>query len=225
MTRARKLAFALLARVFLIGAAVGATLFRYSAKTVAIDVDFRLTPLEKNEGLAGVPVRLVLGDARGWQDADAGHRFVTDADGRAHFTMTGTVDRRWTWQPIAQTGLSIPSRSDHLQIAAELEQPIPRADGHFDRYPWLHVMDIDCMTPSDCSTSDITGVYTRDASGRFTRGGEWRGTDLSMPELNGMLLTGAHYKASDFFLSTSDPARNKWNLRLVLQRKPDPVRR
>ena len=225
MTRARKVAFALLACVVLIGAAVGATLFRYSAKPVAIAVDFRLTPLEKNEGIPSVPVRLVLGDARGWQDADAGYRFTTDADGRARFTMNGTVDRRWTWQPVAQTGLSLPARSDHIQVAAELEQPIPRADGGFDRYQWLHVMDIDCLTPSDCFTSDITDVYTRDASGRFTRRGEWRGTDLSMPELNGMLLTGAHYKSSDHFLSTTDPEGKKWNLRLVLQRKPDPVRR
>src|SRR4051812_25537924 len=134
--------------------AVGSVLFRHSAKPVTVNVDFRLSPLEKDEGLPGVPVRLVFGDAAGWQDKDAGHRLVTDSDGRAKFTTTAVIDRRWKMVPVAMTPFSIPQRFDHLKISAQLDQDIPRKDGQYDHVPWLHTLDLDC-TSSQCSTSDI----------------------------------------------------------------------
>jgi hypothetical protein len=82
------------------------------AQTVPVDVAFKMTELEKpDRPLAGVPVRLVLGEMFNWQGLTAGHRFVTSL---------------WPeWAPYAMTGLSFPRRSDHVMIAAELEQLIP----------------------------------------------------------------------------------------------------
>ena len=169
-------------------------------------------------------MRLVPG-AADWQDPNAGHRFVTDAQGEAHFTTPGVVDRRMRMAPYAMTGVSVPKRVDHMQIAVELEQLVPTAGGDYHHYQWLHTLDIDCYTNSNCATSDITAVYTRDAQGRFTRKGRYDNQGLSMPELGGMLLGAPGYKAADFFLSTADPERKRWTLRIMLQRKLAPVLR
>jgi hypothetical protein len=198
--------------------------FLIHGQSVTVDVDFKLTELEKpDRRLADVPVRLVLGEGPDWQGPNAGQRFVTDAKGEAHFTAPGVVDRRMRMAPYAMTGVSVPKRTDHMQIAVELEQLVPTASGDFHHYQWLHTLDIDCYTASDCATSDIAAVYTRDVQGRFTRKGRYDDRGLSMPELGGMMLGAPGYKAADFFLSTADPERKRWTLRLMLQRKPAPV--
>ncbi|HTK94670.1 MAG TPA: hypothetical protein VL382_03455 [Terriglobales bacterium] len=222
----RKYVLALLVVLLLGASVVGSVLFRHSAEPVNITVDFRLTPLESNDPLPNVPVRLVFGAAPGWQNKDAGYRFVTDADGRAKFTTTGVVDRRWRMEPVAMTPLSWPKRSNHIMIAAELDQPVPQKDGTYSHMPWLHTLDLDCDS-SQCATSDIVWIYTRDAQGNFTRPVEYVGepSSLSAPELNGMLLGGPGYKAADFWLSTDDPQRKQWDVKLVLQRRPPPVLR
>jgi hypothetical protein len=202
-------------------------------QTVMVDVDFKLTELEApDRRLAGVPVRLVLGQGSDWQGPNAGHRFVTDAKGEARFSAEGLVDRRWRMVPYAMTGLSFPKRADHITIAAELEQLIPTASGQYNHFQWLYTLDIDCYTASDCASSDITAVYSRDAKGWFTRQGEpvpdqYAPPGLKMPELGAMVLTGPGYKAADFFLSPADadPDRKRWKVKLMLQRKPAPVLR
>ena len=191
---------------------------------VPIDVVFRMTQLESKVGIPGVPVRLVLGDAPGWQNPQAGSRFVTGSSGEAKFSTTGLVDKRWVMIPYGMTGLSFPRRVDHIRIAAELENLIPKPDSSYERYQWLHVMDIDCYTSSDCATSGITSVYTRDAQGRFTRRGEYLKGDLKMPELGGMLLNGPGYKTSGLFLQ-ANADRSRWKVELTLQKSPPPVRR
>jgi len=198
-------------------------------QTVTVDVDFKLTELERmDRPLAGVPVRLVLGEVADWQGPNAGHRFVTGPDGRATFTVEGVVNRHWVMVPFAMTGLSFPARSDHIMIAAELEQLIPTAGGEYRHLQWLHTLDLDCYTTDTCATSDITGVYTRDAKGRFTVKGQnvssgYAPADLRMPELGGMILTGPSYKAADVDLSPASPDRKRWKVKLTLQRKPPPV--
>jgi hypothetical protein len=201
-------------------------------QTVTVDVQFKMTELERpDRPLAGVPLRLVLGEVADWQGPDAGHRFVTGADGEAKFTVEGVVDRRWNMVPYGMTGLSFPKRSDHIMIAAELEQLIPIAGGEYRHLQWLHTLDLDCYRADSCATSDITGVYTRDSKGRFTVKGQSVSStghappDLRMPELGGMMLTGPGYKAADFYLSPASPDRKRWHVKLTLQRKPAPVSR
>jgi hypothetical protein len=199
-------------------------------QTVAVDVSFQMTELERpDRPLAGVPVRLVVGEVADWQGPDAGHRFVTGPEGDAKFTVDGVVDRRWNMVPYGMTGLSFPKRSDHVMIAAELEQLIPTAGGEYRHFQWLYTLDLDCYTTDSCATSDITEVYTRDAKGRFTVRGQRESSGprlpggLKMPELGGMVLTGPGYKAADFFLSPAGPDRKRWRVKLTLQRKPPPV--
>jgi len=196
-------------------------------ETVTVDVEFKLTELERMDcPLANVPVRLVLGQSADWQDPNAGQRFVTDAKGEAHFTAPGIVDRRWQMVNVAMTGLSVPKRADHIMLAVELEQLVPAAGGGYRHLQWLHTMDIDCFGPSDCATSDITNVYTRAGTGRFSVQGSME-HGLKMPELGGMVLSGPGYKLGGFFLSPADgdASRKRWKLQLTLQRKPAPVLR
>lgn len=199
-------------------------------QTVPVDVYFKMTELERmDRPLAGVPVRLVVGEVAGWQGPNAGHRFVTGPEGDARFTVEGVVDRRWNMVPYAMTGLSFPKRADHVMIAAELEQLIPTPSGEYRHLQWLHTLDLDCYTEDYCATSDIGAIYTRDAKGRFTVKGQPGPSTrhmpggLKMPELGGMVLSGPGYKATDFYLSPADPGRKRWKVKLTLQRKPPPV--
>ncbi len=210
-----------------------ALLARSSAQTVLLDVDFALVPYEDfshrplgaDDRLASVPVRLVLSKDGDWQAPDAGIRFTTDALGRAHFTTSGTVDLSWHAVNVGFTGLSAFKHSPHIWIGAELEQLVPRPAGGYDRHQWLHMMEIHCVTASDCSTSGIGEVYAPDADGRFTLLGNNRGNEggLRMPDVPDYVLGGPGYATSGLFLSTDDPEQRRWKLNITLQRKAAPV--
>jgi hypothetical protein len=92
-------------------------------------------------------------------------------------------------------------------------------------------MDLDCYTASDCSTSGITDVYTRDPKGNFTqkakRGPSTRDgpRDLVLPEWNGMVLTGPGYRTSGLFLRPVNEQRTHWKVELTLQRSHAPTLR
>lgn len=217
---ARLIRMRLLTMLTLLCTAFGAT-----AQPATVLVDFRLTRLESDEGIPGAAVRLVLGDAVDLRQPGTGHRFVTDADGRARFTMPAMIDRRWISVPVAQTGLSVPRRADHLRVAAELEQTLPMADGRLLVQPWLHVLDIDCTSADACSTTDIGIAYAPDANGQWTRPVLFGQTSAQVPELGGLVLDSPGYRTADFLLTPDGADRRRWTLRLVFQRKPVPVRR
>ena len=207
-------------------------LSRSSAQTVLLDIDFALVPYEDfslrplgpEDKLAGVPVRLVLSQQGDWQAPDAGIRFTTDAQGRAHLTTSGTVDLSWHAVNVGFTGLSVFKHSPHIWIGAELEQLVPRADG-YDRHQWLHTMEIHCVTESDCSSSGVNHVYAKDKAGRFTLTGNTSQGGLRMPDLPSTVLSGPGYSTSGLFLSTDDPEQRRWKLSITLQRKPAPAMR
>lgn len=192
---------------------------------VMLTVDFRLTRLESDEAIAGAAVRLVLGEAEDIRMPGAGRRFVTDADGRARLTMPVVMDRRWISVPVAQTGLSTPRRVDHLRMAVELEQALPQADGRLLARPWLHLLDIDCIGTDTCATSGIGIAYLQDDNGQWTRPVHFGKLNRQVPELGGLVLSEPGYVAANFLLSPDDAERSRWTLRLVLQRRPVPVRR
>ncbi|HSW03820.1 hypothetical protein [Aquabacterium sp.] len=203
------------------------------AQPATVSVDFRLTRYESDEGIPGAAVRLVLGDAAHARQADTGHRFVTEAEGRARFTMPAVIDRRWISVPVAQTGLSVPRRVDHLHVAVELEQTLPLIDAHPSRpaegrlltQPWLHLLDIHCISAGSCATSDIGSVYAPDANGQWTRPVRFGQTSPQLPELGGLALSEPGYRTASFLLTPEGEDRSRWTLRLIFQRKPVPVRR
>ncbi len=228
MTRRKHQAGILLLAIAGLGALVGLlSVLSMGSRTATIDVDFKLIEFEKpDHPLAGVPIRLVLGKVRNWQSPSAGHSFVTDEQGAAHFSVEGIVDRVWTMVPYAMTGLSIPQRADHIFIAAELEQVIPTVAGEYRHFQWLHTMEIHRYSSDLCGTSGISDVYTRDARGWFTVRAKrastpWGPGGLQLPELNGMELGAPSYKTTGLFLSPEGPGR--WKVPVTLERHPPPT--
>jgi hypothetical protein len=138
------------------------------AATVKIDVDFRLTKFESDEGITNREIRVLVGRCKDWQSPEAGHKFVTDSNGGARFTVEAAMERRWISVPVAMTGISIPKHADHLWVAAELEQFIQLPQSPLQRYPGLYCFDIDNVTDDTSSTTGITAIYARDAKGWFS---------------------------------------------------------
>ncbi len=198
------------------------------AQTVPINVDFTLldvvdaykTPYPP---LAGETVRLVLGESRDWQNPDAGHKFVTDEKGEAHFTMNALIDPRWRWRNIGFTPLSMPVRSDHLKLGVELAHKFPlEKDGPVKAFRWLLTMDLDCFPNGQCSTVGFMGIYTPDAQGRFTKPLVRQGGTESwkVPELNDKVIFGMSYEVADFLMSRDSEDPKKRTLSLAIKRLP-----
>jgi hypothetical protein len=191
------------------------------AGTVVLDVEFKLTDPEYHP-LPGVPLRLVLG-AEDWQAAEAGARVVTGEDGGARFTTQAVIDRRWRWTNIGFTPLSMPSRVDHISVAAELGFAVPRKEGADTIHHWLYTAEIYRYRDGDCSTDDLDSIYQAAADGRFTQllGSGATGPNFQM-KVDGWILTGGGYKLWNFLLSRdeTDPTGTHWHLKLALMRMP-----
>jgi hypothetical protein len=190
------------------------------SQSLPLDVSFKLTDIEYKP-LAAQTVRLVFGDTKDWQEPAAGSRFVTDDNGEAHFSTRAGVSRRVQWIPIGFTPFSWPTRTDHLQIAAELERIVPTPAGKDITLHMLYKMDIDRLPDGDCATSDFTSIYTPDAQGRFTQLVPPQG--LTVPDSGGMILPGGGYQTWDHMLQPVDEAKTHWKLKLAFKRSPKPV--
>lgn len=209
-----------------LAAALLAPLLGAGAQSATVAVDFRLTELESSTPVAGAEVLLLLGDAAVARQAAAGQRFVTDGEGRARLTLPAVqIERRWISVPLAQTGISLPRRVDHLPVAVVLDQALPQADGRVLHQPWLHRLDIDCLDADTCSTSDITAAWAPDAGGDWARPVHYGQPSPQLPELGGLVLSTPAYRCADFLLTPLSADRSRWSLRLWLQRRPLPVRR
>jgi len=189
-----------------------------SAQNVPIEVSFTL--LDVLEPLPGATVRLVLGASSDWQNANAGHKFVTDSKGEAHFTMDGIIEKRWRSQSIPFTPFRFPIRVDHMMIAVELEHRFQFVkDAPFQEFRWLLTMDLDRVGGGSCRTVGFMGIYTPDAQGRFTKPLPRRaGTESwTIPDLNHQVVWGMSYQVAGFMLS-SDP--DKHTLSFAIKRLP-----
>lgn len=188
------------------------------AQPVALDVAFTLTDLEYH-ALPGVPVRLVFGSDSDWQAPGAGTRFVTDAKGEANFTANVTLDARQRKYPTnfwSSLG-SLPQRTDHVMVAAELD---------FAGFHWLYAADL-YRFPNGDTMTDGLGVRTADAKGRFAYMADYDGKGWKMRDLNGLMLTHPGYELGDFGLAPdpADPAKKHWTLKIAFRKSPPPVRR
>lgn len=203
------------------------TLFSAKAQPVPLDVSFKMIDVE-NKPLASVPVRLVFGAGPDWQNPNAGNRFLTDANGQARFTTNVIIEKRWQSKNVGFTPLSVPIRTDHVMVAAELEQKIPVDTEGYRSFQVLLTMDIDCSGDGQCSTHDFTAIYLPDATGRFTRRPErfqsyeaWK-----IEEFGGKVMWGIGYRAADFTMETyPGHPDGKRTLQLAFKRQPLPVRK
>jgi hypothetical protein len=199
-----------------------------SAQVTPIDVQFKLVAMKDNYDaepapLAGVSARLVLGDAAGWQEPDAGHRFVTDAKGEARFTVEAAPDARIRSRNIGFTPFSLPSRTEHLKIGIELEhRVIPEKGGPARTFRWLLTMDLDCFRNGECRTVGFTGIHTPDAQGRFTIAlvREPSAEAWKVPALGGQVIRGMSYQAADFMLSANEQDPKRRTLSFAVKRLP-----
>jgi hypothetical protein len=186
-------------------------------KTVSLAVQFKLHDREF-QPLAGIPVRLVFGTPD-WQSPTAGHSFVTDSAGEAQFTTPAVLDRQTRWVNIGFTPLSIPRRTDHLMIAAELPRTFSNA-GETKTIQWLYLMSVWRFSDGRCSTYDITGVLRRDERGNFSSRVPRSPIDpsnaLHVSEMAEEFDTRIAYQSSDFTLhpDPEDPSGNRWTLSL-----------
>jgi hypothetical protein len=191
------------------------------ARTVPLVVNFQLTDLEYKP-LAGQPVRLIFGEGQDWQAPNIGYRIITAADGRAQFTAKVVVDRRWKWVNVGFTPFSVPRRTDHLQIAAELEQVVPAGRGAKDiALRVLYRMDVDRFSEGSCSTYGFVAMYTLDGSGRFTNRVPPSG--FPIPDSGGLVLRGEGYTPWDYMLEPAD--HGSWKIKLAFKRYPPPIQR
>ncbi len=193
------------------------------ARAVPLDVEFKLTDPDYRP-LAGVPIRFVFGTGD-WQAPGAGTRIVTAADGTAKFTVDAVVGRRWQFRNIGFTPFSMPIRTDHVSVAAELEFVLPKRDGPDTVHRWLYTAEIDRDGSGDCSTDDLDKVYEAGPDGRFTKlvGVNAAGPNFDV-NIDGWAVSSAGYKLSDFMLEPEDTAagEKRWRLKLAIVRRPKP---
>jgi hypothetical protein len=186
---------------------------------VLLDVHFRLTDLDYRP-IAGAPVRVAFDDDADWRRPDAGHAFVTDANGEGRFTARVALGTRLRKMPTNFVGslVSLPQRTKHLRVAAELD---------WSTFRWRYAVDVYHFPKSGDSLLDGFSVFARDERGWFTREARRAGGGWYLPELGGLALTAPGHEPADFTLApdASDPSGNRWTLRLAFRRQPPPVRR
>jgi hypothetical protein len=198
------------------------------AQTVPIDVSFTLLDMKDPYNppyppLAGETVRLVLGETPDWQNPDAGHKFVTDEKGEAHFTMNGLLDPVWRWRNIGFTPLSMPVKGEHMKIGVELLHTIPVEGGSDFTARWLLTMDLDGFK-GQSATVGFMGIYTPDAQGRFTKALVRQGSNEAwkVPAMNDKIMWGMSYEVANFLLSPDPNDPKKRTLQYGFKRRARP---
>ena len=195
---------------------------------VSLHIALRLTD-KSNKPIAGMPIRIVAGipdwDAGDWRGPDAGVRAITGADGTAALTTNGIVDRRWVWEPVGFTPLSIPVQIYHTGVGFEVAEVLPSRHGDVVHH-FFYTAEVDRYADGTSGTLDLDRLYEAGPNRRFTH---LLGTGVSSPQsvitIDGLALSGAGYRLSDFELDPMGDAGSakQWNIRLMLRQFPKPV--
>jgi hypothetical protein len=195
-----------------------------------VEVHFQLISMgsHSDTGIPGEKVRLILGDAPGWQNATAGHAFVTDEKGEAVFTMDAKIDKIFKWQNVGFTPIRVPVRAEHLQIGVELPHRFPLENGGFADFRWVLTMDVDrLLSRSSTGTVGFMGIYTPDEHGNFTKPLRRDGTQDAwfVPALNNRVIRGLRYNAVDWSLLEDEKNPNRRMLNFAVKREPERQRK
>jgi hypothetical protein len=174
-----------------------------TASDVTLDVHVALVD---NNGapIANAPMRLVFGNAPGWDAPGAGIAFTTDAKGEHHFTTTTSLDTQRLKVPtnFFTQLVSLPEKTRHLRLAAELP---------YRGEPRLYVADVNRFPDGANLGRAVMQAYGADAQGRFT-----------------VPAGTAGHKLSQFFLKPSETDAadaTRWSVKLTFLREPEPVQR
>lgn len=179
--------------------------------TTAIDV--QLTLLAADGGpLAGSPLRLVLANSPGWQDALAGTRLACDEHGIVRWSTRGPVEHRQHKLPTNFfTQLVSPAqKTDHFAIAAQL--PFLGRD-------WLFVAGVDHFANGTSAQVDGLRVYGADAAGTYSVAVQrdnagWHFPGVAWP------VSDPGYQVANL---SAAPTAGGWSLALTLRRLPPVV--
>jgi hypothetical protein len=188
------------------------------AVPVVLAFSFTLTDLDYKP-LAGVPVRVVFDSDPKSQQADAGHRPVTDAKGETRWEAQVELQEQMKKVPTNFVGslLSGPQRAQFLRVAAEMT--------YFEQ-PWLYTVDLYRFAGGD-TLQDDSAVYTRDERGAFTRKAKRDKNGWTMADMGGLVLTMPGFEACNFALDPdpADPTHKRRTLKLAFKKAPAPIRR
>jgi hypothetical protein len=198
-------------------------LFSVSAATpadaVSLRVNFTLSDAD-GKPIPQAEVRLVFGREQGWQRPEAGHRFVTDANGAHTLELPVRLEQRSTKRPtnFIDGLLRRAEPTDYLHVAAELTYA-----GH----RWLYGVEIHHFRRDGLAMFAGLVVFTRDERGAFTRKAKVTKDGWWMEDLGGWVLTGPGHDVRDFTLRPEAVSADErhWTLSLSFQRAPEPVRR
>jgi hypothetical protein len=195
--------------------ALGAVSGMASAEPVTLTVEFRLTDLD-DRPLPGVPVRLVLGAAPGWQGADAGHRFVTDDNGAHRLVAPAGLDKQWRklTTNFFSTLMSRSQQTDHVRVAAELQ---------YMTFSWLYAVDVYRFPGGGEVLVDGFSVYTRDSREEFTNQAKREAGGWIMADLGGRALTHPGHELGNVMLQPDPVDTSRWTLRMAFRKSPAPV--
>jgi hypothetical protein len=184
-----------------------------------LEVQFKLTDLDY-KAVAGVPVRVAFGPPAAWQSPENGTKFVTGAAGEFTFSATAPIEPESKTRPtnFVDSLTARPEPTDHLTAAVELP---------YMTFRWLYVVEIWRFRKGGDVLNNGFTLYTRDATGRFTRKAERKDDGWMIADLNGLLLTTPGHDVWSNLLEPpegSDPA-SPWRLRLAFKQYPPPIRR
>ncbi len=129
-------------------------------RPVTLDLTFRLVDNDYKP-IPNFAVRYVACSDKDWREPGSGYRFVTDAAGENHHTLSVILDQRWRRIPgnILAT-IWPPLRTDHFAIAVEMES---------QNVNLLYVEDMMRFRGNGCVLETGTPVFAADAQGRFVR--------------------------------------------------------
>jgi hypothetical protein len=134
----------------------------YTPTPRQVTLNLQLTIREHDRSPAvGVPARIVTGSALTWQAPEMGERVMTDSNGVCALELIVSLDDRRRKLPsnFFASLMSSPVRTQHLQVAVELE--------HAGR-PWLTAIDIDHFENGTSAQLEPIRIFGRAANGRFT---------------------------------------------------------
>ena len=211
--------FVVWAAAWACGGASSSPPVRAEVPPVTLEVQFKLTDLDY-VAVPGVPVRVAFGAPTTWQAPESGTKFVTGAGGEFTFSAPAPIEPESKTRPtnFADSLTARPEPADHLAAAVELP---------YMTFRWLYVVEIWRFRKGGDVLNTGLMVYTRDASGRFTRKAERKDGGWMIADLNGLLLTTPGHEVWSNLLEPpegNDPS-SPWRLRLAFKRSPPPVRR
>ncbi len=196
------------------------------AESITLAVTLKLTD-DDYKPLANQSVRLTF-SGQDWRSPNAGQRVVTDANGVAHFTAVVQIDTQAQSRNVGMTPFSVPVRTDHLLIAAELPRVLS-VDGHEKVFHWLYTENVFRYSSGETSGGYIDSIFGKGPQGRFDKQLEpnlsvvhmAQRTDPEQRAIGG----DEGYVPTDFLLDRddTDKAHPRWTLSLGFKRMPRPL--